>query len=481
MPNLHRLLQQAVLTVICAWPLVSTAQLPSAPRKLEFLTEPTRFATQESLVDLRSEKPCVMAIGIVVDREGRVIEASVDKPVCTCTDERTIEQAVAVARGYAFGPSPDAPQRHWARITWEFNPPPAPAVREQEGERLPTPVDDPTIDAAYAKVRPEFPGGESGIQAYLRKALRYPEDLREAGIQGTVFLELVIGDDGSVSMVQVKRGVHPAMDQEAMRVVKAMPKWTPGRNIRGPVPVRMTLPVKFKVEERNSLPDWMVPLFGPRSSTKASSPVAIPVRGMKPNRFIGSCSGTVTRGGKTDHFTIWQDSARAILELRSDTMTTTILADLHSATIVLAISGSEGRRCVAMDQSAVAKVNMMTLQTMAGPWRRVRADKERTILGRPCKAYDGQSGGVTMCRLWVAEDIPFSAFADACNWVPMKGDGALSFLLVPGQLPGAMPLGVDARNYKVEVTEMKLGPQPLPPIDLRGCKLDDGRAGAKAP
>lgn len=251
MLNIHRLLRQAGLTVIAAWPLVSTAQLPSAPRKLEFLSEPIRVATHEPLVELQSEKPCVMAIGIVVDREGRVVEASVDGPVCTCTDERTIEQALAIARGYAFGPSPDAPQRHWARITWEFKAPPAPAVLEQEGERLPTPVEvvtDPTIDVAYAQVRPEFPGGEPGIQAYLRSALRYPEDLRDAGIQGTVFLELVIWEDGSVRMVQVKRGAHPSMDREAMRVVKAMPNWTPGRNIRGPVPVRMIFPVRFKLE-----------------------------------------------------------------------------------------------------------------------------------------------------------------------------------------------------------------------------------------
>lgn len=248
MLNIRRLLRQAGLMVIAAWPLVSTAQLPSAPRKLEFLSEPRRFATQESLVELKSGDPCVMAIGIVVDREGRVIEASVDKPVCTCTDERAIEQALAIARGYAFGPSPEAPKRHWARITWEFKAPPALAVLEQEGDRLPTPVDDPTIDVAYAQVRPEFPGGEPGLQAYLHKALRYPEDLREAGIQGTVFLELVIWDDGSVRMVQVKRGVHPSLDREAMRVVKAMPAWTPGRNNRSPVPVRMTLPVKFKLE-----------------------------------------------------------------------------------------------------------------------------------------------------------------------------------------------------------------------------------------
>lgn len=248
MTNLHHLLRQAVLTVIGTWPLISPAQLLSAPRKLEFLSEPTRFATQESLVELQSEIPCVMAIGIVVDPEGHVIEASVDEPVCTCTDKSAIEQALVIARSYAFGPSPDAPKRHLARITWEFKAPPVTAVREQEGDRLSTPVDDPTIDVAFAKVKPEFPGGEPGLQAYLLKALRYPEDLRGAGIQGTVFLELVIWDDGSVRMVQVKRGVHPSLDREAMRVVKAMPAWTPGRNNRGPVPVRMTLPVKFKLE-----------------------------------------------------------------------------------------------------------------------------------------------------------------------------------------------------------------------------------------
>lgn len=83
---------------------------------------------------------------------------------------------------------------------------------------------------------------------YLQKNLRFPADSREEGHQGTVYVEFVVTTEGSISGVKVldsKGTVDRKQEKEAMRVVKGMPKWTPGTNLGYPVPVRLVLPIKF--------------------------------------------------------------------------------------------------------------------------------------------------------------------------------------------------------------------------------------------
>jgi protein TonB len=92
---------------------------------------------------------------------------------------------------------------------------------------------------------PEFPGGEEALMKYLTSNLRYPEQAKELDIQGTVFIEFVIEKDGSVTNVVVKRGIGGGCDEEAVRVVKSMPKWKPGKQRGKPVRVSYTLPVRF--------------------------------------------------------------------------------------------------------------------------------------------------------------------------------------------------------------------------------------------
>jgi protein TonB len=115
---------------------------------------------------------------------------------------------------------------------------------------VPQPKDDePQIPDqeifVFVEEQPEFPGGEEALMNYLASNLRYPEQARELDIQGTVFIEFVVEKDGSVTNVVVKRGIGGGCDEEAVRVVKSMPKWKPGKQRGKPVRVSYTLPVRF--------------------------------------------------------------------------------------------------------------------------------------------------------------------------------------------------------------------------------------------
>lgn len=94
---------------------------------------------------------------------------------------------------------------------------------------------------------PEFPGGIQKLYNYLGNNIRYPEVAKEAGIQGKVYISFVVEKDGSIKDVKVLRGIPGGKmcDNEAIRVVKAMPKWSPGKQRGKPVRVSYNLPVQF--------------------------------------------------------------------------------------------------------------------------------------------------------------------------------------------------------------------------------------------
>ncbi|MCR5646501.1 MAG: energy transducer TonB [Bacteroidales bacterium] len=95
---------------------------------------------------------------------------------------------------------------------------------------------------------PEFPGGMAKLAEYLGKNIKYPQLARESGIQGRVFINFVVENDGSVTNVKVMRSLGGGCDEEAIRVVKSMPKWKPGKQRGKPVRVSYNLPVNFKLQ-----------------------------------------------------------------------------------------------------------------------------------------------------------------------------------------------------------------------------------------
>ncbi|NPA36411.1 MAG: energy transducer TonB [Chlorobi bacterium] len=95
---------------------------------------------------------------------------------------------------------------------------------------------------------PEFPGGETALHQYIAKSIKYPVIAQENGIQGRVYVSFVINAKGEVTDIKIARGVDPALDKEAIRVIKNMPKWKPGKQRGKPVKVSFTVPINFVLQ-----------------------------------------------------------------------------------------------------------------------------------------------------------------------------------------------------------------------------------------
>ena len=108
---------------------------------------------------------------------------------------------------------------------------------------------DPTGEIfVVVEEMPQFPGGESALQQFIRKNLKYPQIALENGISGRVICTFVIDGKGKVTGAEVLRSVDPNLDKEALRVISVMPDWKPGRQQGKPVRVRYTLPVVFRLQ-----------------------------------------------------------------------------------------------------------------------------------------------------------------------------------------------------------------------------------------
>lgn len=96
--------------------------------------------------------------------------------------------------------------------------------------------------------QPEFSGGMAALGQYLQKNLRYPAAAQRANISGRVFVSFVVNTDGTIQDVAVLKGLGFGTDEEAVRVVKTMPKWRPGKQSGRPVRVKFNLPINFTLE-----------------------------------------------------------------------------------------------------------------------------------------------------------------------------------------------------------------------------------------
>ena len=108
------------------------------------------------------------------------------------------------------------------------------------------PVEEQVFDMVEQK--PQFPGGDVEMMSWLGKNINYPVIAQENGVQGVVVCQFVVGSDGSIRDVNVLRSLDPSCDKEAVRVIKSMPKWIPGRQNGKAVSVRYTLPVRFRLQ-----------------------------------------------------------------------------------------------------------------------------------------------------------------------------------------------------------------------------------------
>ena len=129
------------------------------------------------------------------------------------------------------------------------------ASKRQMEAFVPPPPPKPKVEEVTEEIfvvveeQPEFPGGNTAMMKFLSDNIKYPVIAQENGIQGRVITNFVVERDGSITDVQVVRGVDPSLDKEAIRVIQSMPKWKAGRQRGSAVRVRFTLPVVFRLQQ----------------------------------------------------------------------------------------------------------------------------------------------------------------------------------------------------------------------------------------
>ena len=117
-------------------------------------------------------------------------------------------------------------------------PPPPPAPKPEVSNKVFDVVEE----------MPHFPGGPAALQAFLSSNTKYPVVAQENGVQGRVIVSFVVERDGSITDVRVVRSVDPSLDREASRVVRSMPRWSPGKQNGSTVRVKYTVPVVFRLQ-----------------------------------------------------------------------------------------------------------------------------------------------------------------------------------------------------------------------------------------
>lgn len=173
-----------------------------------------------------------VVVEIWVDNYGIVQKAVAGADGTTVADKDLWNKARLAAMGASFNMSADAPAMQKGTITYVLN-------------------EDKKVEAAVpfqlVEEKPSFQGGDSNqFSKWVNQRLVYPEAVKKQGIQGRVTIQFTVQADGSVSNVRVLRGVHPELDNEAVRVVASSPKWKPGKCKDKAVAVTYTFPVIFQ-------------------------------------------------------------------------------------------------------------------------------------------------------------------------------------------------------------------------------------------
>jgi protein TonB len=127
----------------------------------------------------------------------------------------------------------------------------APVVPDKGPAVVEPPKPEPPKNEIFEFVEqmPEFPGGDDALSAYLSKNIKYPKQANEQGISGRVVINFVVNENGDIADVKVARGIGCGCDEEAMRVVRSMPNWRPGKQNGKAVRVSYSLPITFELEE----------------------------------------------------------------------------------------------------------------------------------------------------------------------------------------------------------------------------------------
>ena len=202
---------------------------PGGPAELKkYLKESIRYPQQA--IDDKAEGKVI--VGFVIYEDGFIGEAKIEKSVHDALDREALRIVNSMPR-WSPGKMKGKPVKYKYRVPINFELPKA-----TTNEKVFTDWDEP----------PMFPGGPAALRNFLIKNTKYPTSLQKDGIQGRVLVSFIVNTNGKISDINVVESVHPALDKEAIRVMKKMPKWSPGIVDGEKVRVRYRLPFNFKLD-----------------------------------------------------------------------------------------------------------------------------------------------------------------------------------------------------------------------------------------
>ena len=224
-------------------------QMPEFPGKekamMEFVTHNIHYPEEAKEKGIEGR----VFVGFVVEKDGSINEVKVLKGIGHGCDEEAVRVVKSMPK-WKPGMQKGKPVRVHYQMPFFFklsdNQPKQPVKKSSVSK-----ADmKPDKNGVYQIVEemPEFPGGENALMDYVAKNVVYPKEAQEKGISGRVFVGFIVEKDGSVSEVKVLRGIGGGCDEESIRVVKAMPKWKPGKQEGKPVRVSYLMPITFKLQ-----------------------------------------------------------------------------------------------------------------------------------------------------------------------------------------------------------------------------------------
>ena len=237
-----------ILLILLAWPMMLSAQ--EAVTSDTTWTDATHGVIKKTYYDEQSTITSVEEYTLTVDESTGKMRSRIDVETCFYPDGKTKEE---VQLGYE--PTKTGEKRTYVRKCfseegrlWYEEKHDGSKTRtayyNEKGkvDRHPKETIEPYLTL------PAFPGGQEALIAYLNRTVKYPRIAQENGIQGRVLIRFVVAKDGSIEEAKVVRsGGDPSLDKEALRVIKSMPRWIPGKKRGNPIRVQYHVPVNFQL------------------------------------------------------------------------------------------------------------------------------------------------------------------------------------------------------------------------------------------
>ena len=246
-PNLAHLLMKPIITSVLLLLMTLPVWGQSDSLILDQVDVPPSFPGGEEALNRyvfshlkypRGEMAGTVYVRFGVDAQGKIVNAAVEKGLGPAWDE----EALRLVR--------DMPQWEPARVAGKavFCNMILPIAYEAENllicgfgdEGEPEVFSDP-------ETPPSFPGGDKALYEYIAEQMRYPEAAREQGLEGRVYVRFVVTKQGEITEAEVVRGEHEVLNQEALRLVRGMPRWEPGLYYKVPKDHSMIIPIFFRL------------------------------------------------------------------------------------------------------------------------------------------------------------------------------------------------------------------------------------------